>query len=565
LYRINKRIKPKEMKLPYIILIDDDVQVLRAIQRDVRNQYRDDYKVVATESATEALELLKELKLKNEVVALFISDQRMPEMEGVTLLEKANEIFPEAKKVLLTAYSDIEAAIKAINTVKLDYYLLKPWHPAEEKLFPVVNDLLDEWQAFYKPDHEATRIIGFQWSPKSHQLKEFLSGNLVPYIWMDIENDRESEKYLNSANASTSDLPMVILKDGDVLRDPDLTTLAERVGLQQKASQKMYDVLIIGAGPAGLAASVYGSCEGLKTLLIERSNPGGQASSSARIENYLGFPTGLSGAELSRRAITQTLRFGTEILTPQEVKTITVRDGYKITELTDGSEIHSKAIVIATGVAYKKLEVEGLASFTGAGVYYGAAAVEAQACRNESIYIIGGGNSACQAAMYMSKFAKEVNILIRKDKLSEVAANYLVENISNTSNIRVLPHTEVVGCSGSTILETITLKDAVTGEEKTVPAKALFVYIGTRPGTDWLNDLVLKDEKGFILSGSELMKDKSFAARWKLDREPYLPETSVPGIFASGDVRFGAMTGISAAVGEGSMAIRFVRKYLQEM
>ncbi|MEO6330758.1 MAG: FAD-dependent oxidoreductase [Ginsengibacter sp.] len=553
------------MKLPYIIITDDDTQVLRAIQRDIRNEYRDEYKIAATESAVEALEIIKELKLKNEVVALFITDQRMPEMEGIAFLEQANEIFPDAKKVLLTAYSDIEAAIKAINNVKLDYYLLKPWHPPEEKLFPVVNDLLDEWQALYKPDHEGTRIIGFQWSQKSHRLKEFLSGNLVPYVWMDIENDPEAEKYLVSANVSKSGLPLVIFKDGSFVNDPSLPELAERVGLQHKATKEMYDVLIIGAGPAGLAASVYGSCEGLRTLLIERSNPGGQASSSARIENYLGFPNGLSGAELSRRAITQTLRFGTEILTPQEVKNITVKDGYKITEMQDGSEIHSKAVVIATGVAYKKLEISGLEDFTGAGVYYGAASIEAHACRNESVYIVGGGNSACQAAMYMSKFAKEVNILIRRNSLSQVAANYLVENISRTPNILVIANTDVIACAGSTILENITLKNADTGEEKTVPAKALFIYIGTKPGTAWLNDLVLKDEKGFILSGGDLLKDKSFNALWKLKREPFMPETSVPGIFASGDVRFGAMTGISAAVGEGSMAIRFVRKYLQEM
>ncbi|MES2774131.1 MAG: FAD-dependent oxidoreductase [Bacteroidota bacterium] len=553
------------MKLPYIIIIDDDTQVLRAIQRDIRNQYRDEYKIAATESANEAIEMIKELKLKNDEVALFITDQRMPEMEGIAFLEKANEIYPTAKKVLLTAYSDIDAAIKAINNVKLDYYLLKPWHPAEEKLFPVVNDLLDEWQALYKPDHEATRIIGFQWSPRSHELKEFLSGNLVPYIWMDIENDAEAEKYLLSANVSKSEMPLVVLKDGSFITNPSLSNLAEKVGLQQKANKEMYDVLIIGAGPAGLAASVYGSCEGLKTVLIEKSNPGGQASSSARIENYLGFPSGLSGAELSRRAISQTLRFGTEVLTPQEVKNITVKEGYKITEMVDGSQIHSKAIVIATGVAYRKLEIPGIENFSGAGVYYGAASVEAHACRNQPIYIVGGGNSACQAAMYMSKFAKEVNILIRRDTLSQVAANYLVENISGTPNINVLANTDVIACSGSGILETITLKNSKTGEEETVPAKALFIYIGTTPGTTWMNDLVLRDARGFILSGSDLEKDKSFNAIWKLKREPYMPETSVPGIFASGDVRFGAMTGISAAVGEGSMAIRFVRKYLQEM
>jgi thioredoxin reductase (NADPH) len=553
------------MKLPYIIIVDDDIQVLRAIQRDIRNEYRDEYKIAATESALEALELIKELKLKNEAVALFISDQRMPEMEGIHFLELSNEIFPDARKVLLTAYSDIEAAIKAINTVKLDYYLQKPWHPPEEKLFPVVNDLLNEWHALYKPDIEATRIIGFQWSPKSHNLKEFLSGNLLPYIWMDIETNSDAEKYLTSANLSRADLPLVVLKEGDILRDPTLAELADRVGLQQKATKEMYDVLIIGAGPAGLAASVYGSCEGLRTLLIERSNPGGQASSSARIENYLGFPTGLSGSELTQRAITQTLRFGTEILTPTEVKNITIKDGYKITTLMNGSEIHSKAIVIATGVAYKKLEIPGLDTFTGAGVYYGAAAVEARACRNEIIYIVGGGNSACQAALYMSKFAKEVNIIIRRDALSQTAANYLVENISRTGNIHVIVNSDVVSCSGSTVLENITIRNAITQEEKSVPSKALFIYIGTKPGTEWLNDLLLTADNGFILSGSDLMKEKSFHTVWKLDREPFMPETSIPGIFAAGDVRYSAMTGISAAVGEGSMAIRFVRKYLQEM
>ena len=553
------------MKLPYIILIDDDTQVLRAIQRDIKNGYRDDYKIIATESAIEALELIKELKLKNEVVALFITDQRMPEMEGVAFLEKAMEIFPEAKKILLTAYSDIEAAIKAINDIKLDYYLQKPWLPPQERLFPVVNDLLDDWHALYKPDRDAIRIIGFQWSPKSHQLKEFLSGNLVPYIWMDIENDAEAEEYLISANASRSDLPVVVLKDGLALTNPSLPELATGVGLQQKASKEMYDVLIIGAGPAGLAASVYGSCEGLKTLLIERSNPGGQASDSSRIENYLGFPTGLSGAELSRRAIMQTLRFGTEILTPIEVKNIRVKDGYKITEMKDGSEVYSKTVVIATGVEYRKLEIPGVERFTGAGVYYGAASVEANACRNETIYIVGGGNSACQAALYLSKFAKEVNILIRRDALSQIAANYLVENIARTPNIHVIPHTEAISCSGASVLESIVLKNAKTGEEKTVPAKALFIYIGTRPSTGWLNELVLKDTKGYVLSGGDIMKDKSFHTFWKLNREPFLPETSIPGIFASGDVRSGAQAGISAAVGEGALVIRFVRKYLQEM
>jgi thioredoxin reductase (NADPH) len=481
------------------------------------------------------LDLLKELKLKNETVALFISDQRMPEMEGVEFLEKAKELFPEAKRVLLTAYSDIEAAIRAINTVKLDYYLLKPWNPPSEKLFPVVTELLEDWQSFYKPDHEGIRIIGFQWSPQSHRLKEFLSGNLVPYLWMDVEENKEADQYITSANLTYSNLPLVVLKDGSILVNPELPELATSVGLQQKPLNEMYDVLIIGAGPAGLAASVYGSCEGLKTLLVEKNNPGGQASSSARIENYLGFPSGLSGSELTRRAITQTTRFGTEILTPKEVKKISVRDGYKITDMTDGTIVHSKTIIIATGVAYEKLQVEGIEKFTGAGIYYGSAAIEAHACRNQVIYIIGGGNSACQAAMYMSKFAKEVYILIRRDALKQTAANYLVENISKTPNIKVLTHTEVVAVDGEKVLHEIALKDTITNEVRRMPAKAVFIYIGARPGTSWVDEL-MKNEKGFILTGNELMKEKSFQSSWKLERDPYMKlvylEFLLPAMYA---------------------------------
>ena len=553
------------MKLPFMIVVDDDVHVLRAIQRDIRNNYRDDYRIVGAESAIEAIELIKDLKLKNETVALFISDQRMPEMEGIEFLGKAKEIYPDAKCVLLTAYSDIEAAIKAINDIKLDHYLMKPWNPPEEKLYPVIDELLNDWQAFYKPDHEGMRIIGFQWSPKSHRLKEFLSGNLVPFLWMDIESGKDAEKYLTSANVSPSDMPLVILKDGTFMVDPSLSDLATRIGLQHIANQEIYDVLIIGAGPAGLAASVYGSCEGLKTLVIERSNPGGQASTSARIENYLGFPTGLSGAELTHRAMAQTLRFGTEFLTAREVKKIVVQDGYKIVEMSDGSQAHGKAIIIATGVEYRKLDVPGIDDFTGAGVYYGAAAVEARACKDGSVYIVGGGNSACQAALHISKFAKEVTILIKRDALKLVAANYLVENICKTPNIKVMPNTEVANAAGEKVLKTITLANCVTGEKNTVPANAVFIYIGQRPGTAWLNEVVLKDQNGFILTGRELTKEKSFNTFWKLEREPFMPETSVPGIFASGDVRFTALTGISSAVGEGAMAIRFVRKYLNEM
>lgn len=553
------------MKIPLIIIVDDDEHVLRAIQRDVRNEFREEYRVVAIASAIEALGLVKELKLKNETVALIISDHRMPEMEGIEFLEKAKEIFPEAKLILLTAYSDTEAAIKAINDVKLDHYLLKPWSPPEEKLYPVMNDLLDEWQALYRPNREDIRIIGFQWSPKSHRLKEFLSGNLIPFIWMDIEIHQEAEKYLTSAGVSTSALPLVILKDASFMTDPTLAELAGRIGLQQVATKNIYDVLIVGAGPAGLAASVYGSSEGLKTLLVEKNIPGGQASSSARIENYLGFPKGISGAELTNRAIAQTRRFGTEILTPKEVKNIQIKDGYKITEMTDGSEVLSKSILIATGVEYTKLDIPGIDQFTGAGVYYGSASVEAHACRDETIYIVGGGNSACQAAMHISKFAREVNIIIRRDALKNTAASYLVENIGKTPNIKVHVRTELTAVAGHKVLESITLKNIVTGDEISVPTKVLFIYIGARPSTKWLDNIVLKNEKGFIITGHELKNQKSFRSSWKLEREPYMPETSIPGIFTSGDVRSTALTGISSAVGEGAMAIRFIRKYLNEM
>jgi thioredoxin reductase (NADPH) len=552
------------MKLPFIILVDDDVQTLGAIQRDIRNRYRNEYRIAGTESANEAIALLKELKLKGEAVALIISDQRMPEMDGVEFLEIAKGIFPETKRMLLTAYSDTDAAIKAINAVNLSYYLLKPWHPPEEKMYPITDDLLDEWHATFKPDHEGIKVIGYQWSAKSHSLKEFLSGNLVPYTWLDAEENQEAEKLIISANSSHDELPLVVLKDGTALKDPSLADVASRVGLQQKAKQAMYDVAIIGAGPAGLAASVYGSCEGLKTLLIERSNPGGQAGSSTRIENYLGFPAGISGAELTRRAIAQTLRFGTEMLTPQSVKCIRIKDGYKIIEMDDGTIAHAKTVVISTGVAYNKLPVEGLDRFTGAGVYYGSASVEAHACRNRVVYIVGGGNSACQAALGLCPIAKEIHIIIRREFLKQTAADYLVRNISKTPNIFVHGSTELIGASGNKILENITLKNVITHEEKILPASALFIYIGSKPATQWLKNIVLTDEKGYILTGNELVKQKNFHTFWKVNRQPYLPEASIPGIFASGDVRFNALTGISSAVGEGAMAIRFVRKYLQE-
>lgn len=551
------------MKQPVILLVDDDPQVISAIKRDMRGHYRNDYRVIATDSAKEALELVQDMKLKGELLAMVISDQRMPEMEGVVLLEHIRQLNPKTRRVLLTAYSDIEAAIKAINDVKLDYYLMKPWHPPTEKLFPVVDELLDEWQAGYRPDHEGIRIIGFQWSPKSHHIKEFFSGNLVPFTWIDVEDqEKEAAPYLESAKADRANLPLVVFSNGTFALDPELPELAEQIGLNIHASADVYDVAIVGAGPSGLAAAVYGASEGLRTLLIEKHAPGGQAGTSTRIENYLGFHKGVSGAELTRRALTQASRFGTELLTTQGVKGVRIKGQYKQLTLDNGSEVNTKAVVITTGVSYRMLQVPGIERFTGAGVYYGAAAVEAHACRGGDVYVVGGGNSAGQAAMFLSGFARQVNIIIRGADLSSTASSYLIDQIHHTPNINVLPYTEVAAVNGGQMLETITLRNNRDGSERTEPAKALFIYIGARPSTDWLGDTLLLDQKGFILTGRELMNSKRYSAHWKLEREPYLLETSVPGIFASGDVRSGAMARIASAVGEGAMSIKQVHEYL---
>ena len=551
------------MKPPVILLVDDDPQVLRALTRDMRSRYRDDYRVVGTESAEEALELLQELKLLGDSVAAIVSDQRMPQMEGVAFLDRSRGLHPQARSVLLTAYSDIEAAIRAINEVKLDYYLLKPWHPPDEKLFPVVDELLDEWHAQHRPDFEGIRIVGFQWSPRSHQIKEFFSGNLVPYTWIDVEEEwEEAAPFLDSAGISRSELPLVVYADGSPAADPALSEIAERVGLQITASAEVYDVVIVGAGPAGLAAAVYGASEGLKTLLVERHSPGGQAGTSTRIENYLGFPKGVSGSELTRRALSQATRFGTELLTTQEARGVSVKGPYKVIRLSDGAEVNARAVVIATGVSYRTLQASGIERFAGAGVYYGAAAVEAHATKGEIAYVVGAGNSAGQSSMYLSRYAREVNILIRGADLSQSASTYLVEQIRKTSNIRVLPFTEVTALHGDSALESLTLKNNNSSEETRVSARALFVYIGARPSTDWLADAVLLDPAGFVITGRDLVNVKGFQTRWKLQREPFLLETSVPGMFASGDVRSGAIGRIASAVGEGAMAIRQVHEYL---
>jgi thioredoxin reductase (NADPH) len=556
---------PDTMNEPIIFCIDDDVQVLRALTRDLKAQYRAAYKILSSASVPETLDSLKELKNKGDTIALFIADQRMPEMDGVSFLVKTRDYFPDAKRVLLTAYSDTEAAIKAINEVRLDYYLMKPWDPPEEKLFPVLEDLLEEWQHTFIPDFKGIKLIGYQFSPKSHVIKEFLAGNLVPYQWLDIEKSPEASQLLALNNLKAKELPVVFFEDGTTLLAPSIQDLAGKVGLNPTLKNEVYDVVIIGAGPAGLAASVYGASEGLKTLLIERHAPGGQAGTSSRIENYLGFPAGLSGAELTRRAVTQATRFGAEFLSPQDVQAIHEKDGYKRILLAGGKEINTRTVVITTGVDYRKLETKGIEEFSGAGVYYGAAMTEAASCKDKEVYVVGGGNSAGQAAMYLSKFASNVSILIRKDDLSSSMSSYLIDQINGTANIHVLAHTEVREALGNGHLQQVRIGGIGDPAAETKPADALYIFIGARPFTDWIGQEIIRNEKGFIETGRDAKGYAAFARIWKLPRDPYLLETSAHGIFAAGDVRANAMNRVAAAVGEGSMAISFVHKYLTEV
>lgn len=553
------------MNVPIILCVDDDPQVLRAIVRDLKNKYRDQYKIIGTASVQEALDSLLELKNKGETIAMFISDQRMPEMDGIAFLEKAMVFYPDAKRVLLTAYSDTDAAIKAINKIRLDYYLVKPWDPPEEKLYPILDDLLGDWQPTFKATFKGIKVVGYQFSQRSHVIKEFLAGNLIPYQWMDVRNAEDGCQLLQINNIDNGALPAVFFEDGSYLLNPTITELADKVGLNPRVRYDVYDVVIIGAGPAGLAAGVYGASEGLKTLLIEKKAPGGQAGTSSRIENYLGFPAGLSGAELTRRAIAQATRLGTEFITPQSVKAIRQQNGYNMIELENGTTVNTHSVIITTGVDYRTLDTKGITDFTGAGVYYGAAMTEATACTDKDVFVVGGGNSAGQAAMYLSRFAKRVNILIRREDLTSTMSAYLIDQIKATPNITVRPFTEVTEARGSDRLEQLAITCLPTGETTIEPAAALYIFIGAKPFTDWIQLDIIKDDKGFIETGRELKNYHDFTRIWKKDRDPYLLETSCPGIFAAGDVRATAMNRVAAAVGEGSMAISFVHKYLAEV
>ncbi len=552
------------MEKPIIIVVDDDPQVLRAIARDLKNNYRKDYEIFNSPSAQEALELIQDLKNQGADLAMIISDQRMPEMNGVDFLEKAKAYYPKAKKVLLTAYSDTDAAIKAINKIQLDYYLSKPWDPPEQKLYPVLDELLDDWHFDFRPEFKGIRVIGYQFSPISHEIKDFLSGHLVPFQWLDYPQSEEAKLLVESNKIQPEELPYVIFADGNKISKPSIGELGKAIGLQQAVKEETYDVVIVGAGPAGLGAAVYGASEGLKTLMIERRAPGGQAGTSSRIENYLGFPAGLSGAELTRRALAQAKRFGTEFISPGTVVKIEIRDPYKLIHLEDGQKIQAKSVVITTGVAYKTLDHPGMESLSGAGIYYGAASTEALSCQNKKVFIVGGGNSAGQAAMYLSQYAQEVEILIRKESLESTMSAYLIEQIQNTPNIIVAPKSEIVQAYGEKSLEHLDIENLETGEVTKRNADALYIFIGAKPMTDWISDEIIRDEKDYVVTGRSLNSYSEFGKSWKKDRDPYLLETSVPGIFAAGDVRSGAMNRVASAVGEGAMTISMVHRYLGE-
>lgn len=542
---------------PIILVVDDEPEVLRAVERDLRREYGERFRILAADSGATALETVRQLKVRNRPVALFLVDQRMPEMTGVAFLEEAIDVFPEAKRVLLTAYSDIDAAIRAINVINIDYYLLKPWDPPEEQLYPVLDDVLDDWMASYRPPFTGVRIVGTRWSPATHQLKDFLARNQVPFQWLDVEADAEAQQLVEYVEADSTSLPLVFFADGTHLAAPANIAVAEKIGLRTRAERPFYDLIIVGAGPAGLAAAVYGASEGLHTVVIECEAPGGQAGTSARIENYLGFPSGLSGADLARRAVTQARRLGAEILTPREAVGVRVEDPYRIVELADGTELSCHTLLIATGVAYRRLHVPGVDRLTGAGVYYGAALTEARSYRDQDVYLVGGANSAGQAAVHFAKHCRSVTMLVRGDSLEKRMSQYLVDQIYATENIKVRLNTTVVEVGGETHLETVTVLDAVSGEMETLPTTALFIFIGAKPHTDWLDDIVARDQHGFILLAVEEQP-----ANWPLSRDPLLFETTTPGIFVAGDVRRGSAKRVATAVGEGAMAVRLVHQHL---
>jgi len=546
------------MAKPIILAVDDDVSVLEAVVQDLRRQYGQKHRILRAASGHAALDICKQLKERNDVVALFLSDQRMPGMTGVEFLEAAIALFPDAKRVLLTAYADTEAAIRAINSARIHYYLNKPWDPPEEKLYPVLDDLLVAWNDGHKPAYDGLQLISPRWSSGDHEIRNFLSRNLIPFKWLDPDKNPECLKLLCDKQIDDGKLPVVLFPDGTSLVQPSIMELASRVeGISTKAKQDHYDVVVAGAGPAGLASAVYGASEGLHTLIVDSLAPGGQAGSSSKIENYLGFSQGISGERLAQQAFIQAQRLGAEFLT-QRVCSIHSENGYHIVKLADGREISCRVLIIATGVEYLRLDIPGEQKFHGAGLFYGAALTEAASCANQEIYIVGGANSAGQAAMYFAKHASHVRMLVRGESLEKSMSRYLIDQIGNTPNIAVETHTQIKALEGEGHLQRIVV-DTPRGTEAR-PATSVFVFIGAAPKTDWLPDNVARDPKGFVLAGPDL-KTKA-GSLWKYDRDPYLLETTVPGIFVAGDVRFGSVKRVASSVGEGSIAIQFVHQYL---
>jgi thioredoxin reductase (NADPH) len=550
------------MNKAIILTVDDEPQVLNAIERDLRKRYQAEYRVMKARSGKEALEILPQLKQRGDVIALLLADQRMPDMTGTEFLDQARKVFPEARKVLLTAYADTEAAITSINTIGLDHYLMKPWHPPEQNLYPVLDDLLNDWSANAVLPYDGIRVVGSRWSATSHHIKDFLARNQVPYQWLNIDNNNDARAMVEAIPAGERRLPIVYFPDGQRLIAPDIQTLANKAGLSTKPQQPFYDLIIIGGGPSGLAAAVYGSSEGLRTVMIEKEGVGGQAGTSARIENYLGFPKGLSGADLARRAATQAKRLGAEILTAQEVTGIRIEDPYRFVQLADGSEISCHALLIATGVDIRKLDVPGAEKLTGISVYYGAAVTEAASTRGERVFVVGGANSAGQGAVFLSQYADRVTMLVRGSSLESSMSQYLIDQIRSIDNIDVMLRTEITEIQGEDKLHSVVIYNKDSNESQTLDGAAIFVFIGAVPRTDFITEVIKCDNSGFIFTGPDLLSNGSRPNGWKLKRDPYLLETSIPGIFASGDVRHGSVKRVATAIGEGSASLQSIHRYL---